>query len=357
MEFFYSNFWRNKRVLITGDSGFKGSWLTCFLLNLGCHVKGISLKPDETKVLYNSLMEDKEFLKFFKENLYIHNDIDIRNEDEVKDAILDFNPEIIFHLAAQPLVRESYINPKLTWETNVIGSINLLESVRYLKKCSVIMVTTDKVYQNISRKYGFKEDDRLGGDDPYSSSKAALELATKSWRKSFFGDNIVVSTARAGNVVGGGDWSKDRIIPDTINSLLKGIPLELRYPEAIRPWQHVLDPLWGYITLAEKQFNNQISCEYNFGPKTSDTLSVRELVNLIALYWGKEPKIEIIRNQPLETKYLTISIDKAFKELNWEPRWNLRKTIYETVKWYKDVNKGESPYKCIFENIKSFLST
>ncbi len=357
MEFFYSNFWKNKKVLITGDSGFKGSWLTCFLLNLGCHVKGISLKPDETKVLYNSLMEDKEFLKFFKENLYIHNDIDIRNEDEVKDSILDFNPEIIFHLAAQPLVRESYINPKLTWETNVIGSINLLESLRYLKKCSVIMVTTDKVYQNISRKYGFKEDDRLGGDDPYSSSKAALELATKSWRKSFFGDNIVVSTARAGNVVGGGDWSKDRIIPDTINSLIKDEPLKLRYPDATRPWQHVLDPLWGYITLAEKQINNQMSYEYNFGPKTFDSLSVRELVNLIGLYWGKEPTIEIIGNQPLETKYLTISIDKAFKELNWAPKWDLKKTIYETVKWYKDVNKGESPYECIIENIKSFLFT
>ena len=352
-----SNFWKNKKVLITGDSGFKGSWLTCLLLNLGCKVKGFSLKPDETNVLYNSLMEDEKFLKFFKESLYSHNDIDIRDENKVKDLILDFNPEIIFHLAAQPLVRESYINPKLTWETNVIGSINLLESLRHLKKCSVIMVTTDKVYQNISRKYGFKEDDKLGGNDPYSSSKAALELATKSWRKSFFGKEVVISTARAGNVIGGGDWAKDRIVPDTINSLLKDIPLKLRYPKAIRPWQHVLDPLWGYITLAEKQINTQISCEYNFGPKTFDTLSVSELVNLISLYWGGEPKIEILGNQLLETEYLTLSIDKAYKELNWEPKWDLKKTVFETVKWYKDVNKGHSPYKCINENIKSFFST
>lgn len=352
-----NNFWENKKVLITGDSGFKGSWLTCLLLNLGCHVKGISLQPNSSNVLYNSLMRDKNFLKFFEKNSYIHNDIDIRKEEKLKDSILDFNPEIIFHLAAQPLVRESYINPKLTWETNVIGSINLLESVRLLKKCSVIIVTTDKVYQTISSKYGFSEDDKLGGNDPYSSSKAALELATKSWSKSFFGDNIKISTARAGNVIGGGDWAKDRIVPDTINSLLKDTPLKLRYPEAIRPWQHVLDPLWGYITLAEKQINNQISCEYNFGPRAVDILSVRELVNLISEFWGEEPSIEISENQPLETEYLALSIDKAFKELNWAPKWNLRKTILETVKWYQDVNNGKAPYKCIDENIKSFLST
>ena len=351
-----TNFWKNKKVLITGDTGFKGSWLTCILLNLGCCVKGISLEPDETNLLYNSLMEDKIFLKFLRENIYIHDDIDIRNEDKLKESILDFNPEVIFHLAAQPLVRESYIKPKLTWETNVIGSINLLESVRHLNECSVIMVTTDKVYQTTSSKHGFNEDDKLGGNDPYSSSKAALELATKSWRKSFFKENIVISTARAGNVIGGGDWAKDRIVPDTINSLLKDIPLKLRYPDAIRPWQHVLDPLWGYITLAEKQIKNRISCEFNFGPKTLDTSSVHELVNLIALYWGKEPIIEILGNQPFETEYLNLSIDKAFKELNWAPKWDFRKTVFETVKWYKDVNKGTSPYQCINENIKSFLS-
>lgn len=353
-----SIFWKNKKVLITGDTGFKGSWLTCFLLNLGCVVKGISLKPNITNVLYNSLLRDKNFLKFFEENLYIHENLDIREENRLKDSILDFNPEIIFHLAAQPLVRESYINPKLTWETNVIGSINLLQSARYLTKCSVIIVTTDKVYQNTSREYGFVEDDKLGGNDPYSSSKAALELATKSWRKSFFADNhIKISTVRAGNVIGGGDWAKDRIVPDTINSLLKDIPLKLRYPNAIRPWQHVLDPLWGYITLAEKQINQKISSEYNFGPSTLDILSVSELVNLISGYWGKELKIELLENQPLEAEYLTLSIDKAFKELNWAPKWDLRKTIFKTVKWYKDVNNDCSPYNCIAENIKSFLKT
>ena len=191
----------------------------------------------------------------------------------------------------------------------------------------MIMVTTDKVYQTISCKNGFTEDDRLGGNDPYSSSKAALEIATKSWRKSFFGKNIVISTARAGNVIGGGDWAKDRIVPDTINSILKDIPLKLRYPNAIRPWQHVLDPLWGYITLAEKQITNKISCEFNFGPKMLDSSTVHELVNLIAFFKGKEPKIEILENQPLETAYLNLSIDKAFKELNWAPKWDFRKTV------------------------------
>ncbi|MBO8217706.1 CDP-glucose 4,6-dehydratase [Prochlorococcus marinus] len=349
------NFWKNKKVLITGDTGFKGSWLTCCLLNYESLVKGIALKPDSTNVLYNSLIEDSNFKENIDKNLYTHDDIDIRRSDELKDAILEFNPDVIFHLAAQPLVRESYSNPKLTWETNVIGSINLLESLRSLKNCSVIIVTTDKVYENISKINGFKEDDKLGGHDPYSSSKTAVELATKSWRKSFFGNNIKIATVRAGNVIGGGDWAKDRIVPDTIRSLIKSAPLKLRYPEAVRPWQHVLDPLWGYMTLAEKQMNKQTSFEYNFGPKLDDILSVQELVYLISVYWGNDLEIEILGNQPSESKYLALSINKAQKELNWSPKWDIRKTLYQTVKWYKDVNNGNSPYECIKENINSFL--
>ena len=350
-----TNFWKNKKVLITGDTGFKGAWLTCLLLYFGSIVKGISLKPDSTNILYNSLIRDKDFQKFIDNDFYIHNNIDIRKNEELKDSILEFNPEIIFHLAAQPLVRESYINPKLTWETNVIGSINILETLRSLRKCSVIIVTTDKVYENKLSNYHFKETDRLGGYDPYSSSKAALELAVKSWRKSFYSDNIKVSTVRAGNVIGGGDWAKDRIVPDTINSLLNNTALKLRYPEAIRPWQHVLDPLWGYMTLAEKQIIGQKSTEYNFGPETADKISVRELVNIIASYWNKDLKIEKLGNQPLESTYLSLSIDRSLEELNWSPKWDLRKTLKQTVNWYKDVNNGKSPYLCINENIKSFL--
>ena len=351
------DFWKNKKVLITGDTGFKGSWLTTFLLNYGSKVTGISLKPDSNNVLHNSLTQDKDFKKFSENKLYKHIDIDIREYNKLKDSILEFNPEIIFHLAAQPLVRESYINPRLTWETNVFGSINLLEAIKSLNKCSVIIVTTDKVYQNNSTKYHFKENDKLGGNDPYSSSKAALELATKSWRKSFFGENIKISTVRAGNVIGGGDWAKERIVPDTINSLLNNNPLYLRYPNAVRPWQHVLDPLWGYMTLAKKQIEENLSCEYNFGPNADNILSVRELVNLISSYWGGEIKIELSENQPYEAKYLSLSIDKAFKELNWSPNWDIEKTVFKTVRWYQDVSKGHSPYKCMTENIQSFLST
>ncbi len=350
-------FWENKKVLITGDSGFKGSWLTCLLLSFNSHIRGISLEPDSKKTLYKYLINDEKFKRFSNNNLYEHINIDIRKGEELKDAILDFEPEIIFHLAAQPLVRESYVKPKLTWETNVMGTINLLEAIRFLKKCSVIIVTTDKVYDNDSWQYSYRENDYLGGSDPYSASKAAVEHATKSWRKSFFKKDIQISTARAGNVIGGGDWAVDRIVPDTINALINETSLKMRYPEAIRPWQHVLDPLWGYICLAEKQTIKQKSYAYNFGPNPTDMMSVNELVKLISKHWGKELKIDLLQNQPPESSLLTLSIDKSLKELNWAPKWDLKKTLIKTVKWYKEVKNGASPYNCIMENIKSFLET
>lgn len=349
------NFWNNKKVLVTGDTGFKGSWLSCFLLKCGSEVKGVSLKPDNSNLLHNSLKEDLDFKSFYSKKLYTQNSLDIREINKIKDIVLEFKPDIVFHLAAQPLVRESYINPRITWETNVMGTVNLLEAVGNLKSCSVVIITTDKVYENQAKQKNYKEDDRLGGDDPYSSSKAAVELLVKSWRKSFYGDNIKISTARAGNVIGGGDWAKDRIVPDTVNSLIKNISLKIRYPEAVRPWQHVLDPLWGYMCLAKKQIKEQISYEYNFGPNLMDTVSVRKLVNNISKEWGKTIEIEKLENQPSESSYLTLSIRKAHDELNWAPRWDLDKTILETVKWYKDVNNGKSSYKCISENIDSFL--
>ncbi|MBO8219568.1 CDP-glucose 4,6-dehydratase [Prochlorococcus marinus] len=350
------DFWKNKKVLVTGDTGFKGSWLTCLLLNQKSKVHGISLKPDSTNILYNSLVTDTDFKKFFDENLYTHENIDIRQKDELKESILDFNPEFIFHLAAQPLVRESYVNPKSTWDTNVMGTINLLEILRLMKKCSVIIVTTDKVYENHTWPYSYRENDELGGYDPYSSSKASVELAVKSWRKSFFKDNIKISTVRAGNVIGGGDWSADRIVPDTIKALINKTSLKLRYPDAVRPWQHVLDPLLGYLKLAEKQINVQKSFEYNFGPNSMDVVSVQKLVNMISSYWGEELTIEKLEHQSVESTYLTLSIEKALKELNWYPRWDLKKTIFYTVKWYQNVHNGNSPYKCILENIRSFNS-
>ena len=348
-------FWNNKRVLITGDTGFKGSWLTCILLNLGAKVYGISLEADEENKLHNSLKNDEYFKTKIYEDLYSHYDLDIRNESELKSLILKIHPEIVFHLAAQPLVRESYINPKSTWETNVLGTINVLEAIRGFNSCSVVVVTTDKVYENDNRSYGYVESDQLGGLDPYSSSKASCELAVSSWRRSFFHENVKISTARAGNVIGGGDWAKDRIVPDVIKSLTKDTFLEVRYPNATRPWQHVLEPLFGYLKLAEKQLKSDTDFAYNFGPELKDVISVKEIVHKIEKFWGGKVKLKFIENQPKESSKLILNVEKTKKELSWRPIWNIDQTIEITTKWYYDVYHGKSPYKCISNNVNSYV--
>ena len=348
------SFWRNKNVLITGDSGFKGSWLTCLLLKLESNVTGLSLKPNETNILYKKLIKDDLFISKNK-NKYKHYDLDIRDKENVIDLVSEINPEIIFHLAAQPLVRESYREPALTWDTNVMGTVNILEAIKNLNRCSVVVITTDKVYENVSWSYSYREDDLLGGSDPYSSSKSAVELAVKSWRKSFYQENIKISTARAGNVIGGGDWSVDRIVPDTISALINKQSLSLRYPNAVRPWQHVLDPLFGYLNLAEKQINIQESYAYNFGPDDNESLTVIKLVERIADEWGSKIEITKVDNQPDETNYLTLSIKKSKNELFWYPKWDLNKTISHTVNWYKNVYLGKSTYECILNDINNFF--
>ena len=349
------HFWNNTRVLITGDTGFKGSWLSCILLNLGAKVYGISLEADDNNKLYNSLINDDYFKEKIRDNFYSHYDLDIRNESELKSLILKINPEIVFHLAAQPLVRESYINPKLTWETNVFGTINVLETIRHFNVCSVVIVTTDKVYENDNRSCGYKESDQLGGLDPYSSSKASCELAVSSWRRSFFNENVKISTARAGNVIGGGDWAKDRIVPDVIDSLTKNTFLEVRYPNATRPWQHVLEPLFGYMKLAENQLKGKADFAYNFGPELKDAITVKEIVHKIGKIWGKDVKLQFLENQPKESSQLILDIEKAKKDLDWKPLWNIDKTIEITTNWYKDVYFHKSPYKCVKDNINSYL--
>ncbi len=349
-----NNFWKKKKVLITGDTGFKGSWLTCILLKSDCYVYGVSLEPDDKYFLHKKLIKDKEFNQFTLNNKYIHADLDINCRNKLKDLVLDINPDIIFHLAAQPLVRQSYLTPVSTWETNVIGTINLLEALRELNKCSIVIITTDKVYENIDSEYSFKESDHLGGLDPYSSSKAAVELVVNSWRKSFYNDNLIISTARAGNVIGGGDWSENRIIPDIIKSIISKEKLSIRYPNAIRPWQHVLDPLFGYIMLAEKQINNHTSYSYNFGPKISEYISVKELIKRVTYHWGEEVQIEYKKEKEHESSFLSLDIEKATKELGWQPRWNFDKTIISTVNWYKEVLAGRSCFECISNDIMNF---
>ena len=287
------DFWLNKKVLITGHTGFKGSWLLVWLNMLGADVYGLSLSTLPGKSLFTEITKKNTLSKDFF--------IDIRNIEKLKISINEINPDIVFHLAAQPLVRDSYKNPLETWSTNLMGSLNVLESLSVINNhCAVIMVTTDKVYKNMEWEYGYRENDQLGGYDPYSASKAATEIALSSWRDSFCGfdkkgSNLLIASARSGNVIGGGDWAKDRIFPDVIRSLENGNEIFIRNPKSKRPWQHVLDPLAGYILLAEKLYksNNSLSKDsdniftsaFNFGPNISSNKTVNFLVNEIIKHW------------------------------------------------------------------------
>ena len=350
-------FWRSKRVLITGHNGFKGSWLSLVLKKFRADVYGISLLP-ETKPNLNELLKKEQKLKI-KEFL-----IDIRNFHKLSSKVKEIYPDIIFHLAAQPLVRKSYKNPLETWETNVLGTLNLLESLKKInKKCSVVIITTDKVYKNLNMHCGYREDDELGGYDPYSASKAACELAVSSWRDSFCGRNnelnnfLKISTARSGNVIGGGDWSEDRIVPDTIKAFKEKVPVSLRNPNYTRPWQHVLDPLSGYLELAKENYiSNNPFCEaFNFGPRIESNTTVNELVKEIIKYWpGTISKI--VETKSLhESELLHLQIDKSYKLLNWRPKWKFEESVKHAANWYKKFYDGKTAYNCTIDDINNFF--
>ena len=347
---FHNNFWKNKKVLITGHNGFKGSWLSLLLLKLGANIFGISLENEDPNSLFNKLVIKKDI----NEKI-----IDIRNFELIKETIHSFSPDIIFHLAAQPLVRESYLKPVETWSTNVMGTISILEALRDSKKKVIFIgITTDKVYHNNEWIYGYRENDRLGGTDPYSSSKAATELAINSWKKSFAYDkDLHISSARAGNVVGGGDYSKDRIIPDIFRSLKQNKVLCIRNPNSTRPWQHVLEPLWGYILLAEKMFeDSSFSDSYNFGPEYSSNRSVQELVDSFSKVIKIKYKVDFSNNSFKESKLLNLVSDKSKQTLNWKPIWGFEKTIYRTASWYSKVLRNESTELALcMEDISEFL--
>ncbi|MDB5223986.1 MAG: rfbG [Chitinophagaceae bacterium] len=329
-----------KKVFVTGHTGFKGSWLITWLHLLGASIKGYALQPENEKDIYNIVSP----------HLHIESIIaDIRDKQKLKQEILSFQPDFIFHLAAQPLVRRSYEIPAETFEVNVIGTANLLEALIHLeKKCTAVIVTTDKVYKNKERNKSYKEKNRLGGYDPYSASKACTELVSESFRNSFFNiENIdthkkALAAARAGNVIGGGDWNKDRIIPDIINHLVSGEPIPVRNPKAIRPWQHVLEPLGGYLSLAGllSFIPHDLSSSYNFGPKKKDHLSVEELVNTAINVWGEGSWKDISdASQPHEASILKLNIDKAKNELNWKPKLNSKEAIQWTIDWYKQPSE------------------
>ena len=334
----------NKKVFVTGHTGFKGSWLCAWLNIIGAKVKGYALKPEYDNCLFNILQP----------NINIQSVIaDIRDRERLKKEILDFQPDYIFHLAAQPLVRRSYKIPAETFEVNVTGIANLLEAVIHLdKKCTVIVITTDKVYENKEQDILYNETDGLGGYDPYSASKACTEIVVSSFRDSFFNIEKInthhkaIASVRAGNVIGGGDFSEDRIIPDIVRSLKQDITISIRNPLSVRPWQHVLEPLSGYLLLGGllNESPTKYSGAYNFGPLPEDHLEVKELVELAITTWGSgnwnnnsEP------NQLHEASLLKLDISKAMKTLNWKPKLNAQKAISKTIEWYKQ-NENISDY-------------
>lgn len=346
------NFWKNKRVLITGHTGFKGSWLSMWLNSLGAKVHGISLPPNSEDCLFSQAKIES----IISSNNYC----DICDLNKLKKIVTDINPEVVFHLAAQPLVITSYHYPLETWKTNVIGSLNLLESLKFTSiNCAVVMVTTDKVYENNNWDFGYREDDRLGGRDPYSASKAACEIAISSWKESFCGSKfnqnqfLAIASARSGNVIGGGDWAQNRIIPDAIRSLQSKEVIQIRNPKATRPWQHVLDPLSGYLLLAEKLYKfksdaysskNIYESSFNFGPSLKSNNTVLSLIKVIIKYWPGEWEINA-RDDFYESARLHLNIDKAYHKLNWISKWSFEYSVKRTVKWYKSVFDGQSDAK------------
>ena len=347
-----NSFWRNKKVLVTGHTGFKGSWLITWLLSLEAEVWGYSLEADEES-LFNSIRNDLG-------GKLIHYEEDILNLNKLNKFIESCQPDVIFHLAAQSLVRKSYLEPLNTWNVNVIGSLNLLEATKSLKsKCAIVMITTDKVYKNREWLYGYRENDQLGGIDPYSSSKAGAEIAISSWRSSFCGNsnnqnpNIHISTARAGNVIGGGDWAVDRIIPDLIKALKRKETVIIRNPNSTRPWQHVLEPLSGYLILAEKlYYKPEIYSEaFNFGPDKINNKRVQDLVELVLSIWPGEWSISPEKETLHEAGLLHLQSDKSAAMLKWKSIWGFETTIRKTINWYKEVYEGKNPFKKCMEDI------
>ena len=333
-----SNFWQSKKVLVTGHTGFKGAWLCQWLLQIGAEVRGISLAPNTNPSLFEQL------------DLVSHLDHqigDIRDRKLMQRLVTDWQPEIVFHLAAQPLVRRSYVEPVETWGTNVLGTINVLESLKHLTDpCVGIFITTDKCYENREWLYGYRENDLLGGHDPYSSSKAAAELAISSWRNSFFNQShISIASARAGNVIGGGDWAEDRIVPDAMRSLSLGEAIPVRNPRATRPWQHVLEPLGGYMRLAQKIYESKdldkakLCSAFNFGPRLDSNRPVKDLIETILQHWSGSWSDRSNPDAVHEANLLNLVTDKAFHLLGWQPKWDFERTIKETVSWYREANQ------------------
>ncbi|QTE40260.1 CDP-glucose 4,6-dehydratase [Mucilaginibacter gossypii] len=329
--------YNGKKVFLTGHTGFKGSWLLKILTMLGAEVKGYSLAPENDFDLYHVLNGDA-----ICESVIA----DLRDRNKLTEAVESFQPDFVFHLAAQPLVRLSYDIPSETFEVNAIGTANLLDAVRLVKKaCQVVLITTDKVYHNYEWVFPYRENDRLGGYDPYSASKACAELVIDSYRNSFFNQakyeahQKAIAVGRAGNVIGGGDWAKDRLIPDIVRAISKSETVIIRNPGAVRPWQHVMEPIFGYLLLGSCLVADPLkfSTAYNFGPQLTDALPVKQMVELSIAAWGKGAfEVVTTAHQPHEAGLLKLDITKAVTELKWNSRFNAETAIQKTINWYKE---------------------
>ncbi len=332
------NFWRGKKVFVTGHTGFKGAWLCFWLHSMGAQVTGVALAPDNEPNLFNMLGLEKIISSRF---------LDIRNHSQLAEAIQTSEAEVVLHLAAQALVREGYNNPLSTFETNFGGTANLLEALRGNTAARVaVIVTTDKVYKNLERHVPFVETDELGGRDPYSASKAASELLVEAYRESYFRDQgLAVATARAGNVIGGGDWSPERLIPDCMKAWSAERSVEIRMPDAVRPWQHVLDPLAGYLVLAQRLWEDAaLASSFNFGPDADGSASVREAVILAQEKWGNADahvKFGTEKKGPKESEILRLNNARARSALGFDPLWPLGTAISRSVDWYKGARDGK----------------
>jgi len=350
-------FWQGKKVLITGHTGFKGSWLSLWLHKLGAQLVGVSLDPPTNPSLYEQAQISKDMLSLRA---------DIRDLEAIKTIFKEHKPEIVFHLAAQPLVRYSYREPVETYQTNVMGTLNILEGIRCVDSVrAAVMITTDKCYENREWEWGYRENEPMGGHDPYSSSKGCAELLIASYRDSYFpkekfsDHKTAIASVRAGNVIGGGDWAEDRLIPDIIRAVKSASSVHIRNPNSIRPWQHVLEPLDGYIELAEKLFDASGSLYaegWNFGPKEEDAQAVQWIVEKMTAQWGDGANWVVDDgDHPHEANYLKLDCSKAHAKLNWWPKWSLEKALGKIIEWHK-AEQGDADMAAVtMQQIESYM--
>lgn len=349
-------FWRGRKVFITGHTGFKGSWLCLWLHAMGAQVVGYALNPPTVPSLFELAGIDRLLTADLR--------ADVRDIERLTDAVCQTAPEVVFHMAAQPLVRESYRTPVETYSTNVMGTVHLLEAVRRCPSVrAVVNVTTDKCYENREWSWGYRENEPMGGFDPYSSSKGCSELATAAWRRSFFPaerytqHGVALASARAGNVIGGGDWAVDRLIPDCLRALVAGEEIVIRSPQAIRPWQHVLEPLSGYLMLAQQLVENgaRYAESWNFGPLDEDARPVEWIVRELCDLWGSAADYRIdAGNHPHEAHYLKLDISKSRADLCWRPRWGLKKALKSIVAWTHVCMDGGDIVKVCWQQIEDY---